>query len=106
MPTIEQLEKLLSLDAEDTFVLYGLAQEHAKAGSHAEAIAYYDRCLGVDADYLYAYYHKAVAQIAAGDAGGAKETLGTGLDRSRAAGDAKAQGEISELLAQVESGGV
>ena len=32
MPSIEQLKKLLELDPEDTFVLYGIAQEHAKAG--------------------------------------------------------------------------
>lgn len=106
MPTIQELEKLLSLDPEDTFVLYGLAQEHAKQGDHAAAVACYDRCLAVDAGYLYAYYHKAVSLLSTGDRSDAAETLRLGLERSRAAGDAKAQGEIAELLEQVESGGV
>ncbi|MEK6702571.1 MAG: tetratricopeptide repeat protein, partial [Planctomycetota bacterium] len=59
MPSLQQLERLLVVDPQDAFVLYAIAQEHAKQGRHADAVAFYDRCLGVNAEYCYAYYHKA-----------------------------------------------
>lgn len=102
MPTIAQLERLLAADPDDPFVLYGLAQAHAGEGDHAEAIAYYDRCLRADATYHYAYYHKAVSQDAAGDRPGAIETLRAGLRASSEARDAKASGEIAELLGTLD----
>ena len=101
MPSIERLEKLLAADPNDAFVLYGLAQEHAKAGNHAQAVAFYDRCLAADPAYCYAYFHKARAQEAAGDPRSAAATLETGLEASRSTGDAKAQGEIAEYLNQI-----
>jgi len=98
MPTIEQLEKLLSAEPDDAFTLYALAHEHAKQGRHPEAIAFYDRCLESDPDYTYAYYHKARSQEAAGDTESACATLETGLKVARRIGDAKGTGEIAALL--------
>lgn len=102
MPTIEQLESLLKADPDDTFVLYGLAQEHAKQGRHAEAIGYYDRVLGLDASELYAYYHKALAQRELDDEPAAIETLRAGIDHAKQASDPKALGELSALLDEIE----
>ncbi|MFT3686319.1 MAG: hypothetical protein QM783_15600 [Phycisphaerales bacterium] len=68
---LAKLEKLLALDPADTFVLYGIAQEHGKAGDFAKAIEFYDRTLAADPAYCYAYFHKARAQQAAGDLTGA-----------------------------------
>ncbi|MEL6740852.1 MAG: tetratricopeptide repeat protein [Planctomycetota bacterium] len=98
MPTIAQLERLFQADPADPFVLYGLAQAHAGQGNHAEAVAFYDRCLEADPAYHYAYYHKALAQDAAGNRAAAMETLRAGLEKASNAGDAKASGEIAELL--------
>ena len=98
MPSIAQLEKLLAADPNDTFVLYGLAQEHAKAGNHEQAIAYYDRCLAADPAYCYAYFHKARSLEAAGRKEDAVATLQAGVEASRAAGDGKAEGEIALYL--------
>jgi tetratricopeptide (TPR) repeat protein len=98
MPSIEQLEKLLSLDPNDAFVLYGLAQEHAKRGDAARAVEFYDRCLAADSKYCYAYFHKAKVLEAAGRKIEAIDTLRAGVAASRAAGDAKAQSEISGYL--------
>ena len=102
MPSIAQLEKLLAVDPEDTFVLYGLAQEHAKAGDHDEAVSFYDRCLAVDEAYCYAYFHKARSLEALGRRGDAAETLRTGLTVSQRTGDQKAAGEIGGYLAEIE----
>lgn len=98
MPSIEQLEKLLKLDPNDAFVLYGLGQEYAKRGETERAVEFYDRCLAADAAYCYAYFHKAKVLEAAGRKIEAIDTLRAGLVASRSAGDLKAQGEISGYL--------
>lgn len=98
MPSIAQLEKLLALDPHDPFVLYGLAQEHAKARDFAKACDFYDRCLAADAGYCYAFFHKAKAQQSAGDETGAIATLRAGVTSAKKAGDMKALGEISGFL--------
>ncbi|MEM1186409.1 MAG: tetratricopeptide repeat protein [Planctomycetota bacterium] len=101
MPSIAQLEKLLSVDPEDTFVLYGLAQEHAKAGDHAKAVEHYDRCLAVDEAYCYAYFHKARSLEAMGEPEAASETLRAGLLVAQRTGDAKATSEIAGYLSEL-----
>lgn len=98
MSRIEQLERLLAADPADAFVLYGLAQEHAKAGHTDKAIAFYDRCLDADPTYLYAYYHKARTLLDAGDADAARDAAHRGIEAARHAGDAKALDELTALL--------
>jgi tetratricopeptide (TPR) repeat protein len=98
MSRLDKLLKMLETEPGDAFVLYGIAQEHANAERHADAVAFYDRCLAADPAYLYAYYHKAVSQQELGDVGGAKKTLGAGLKIARKAADAKAQSEMQTLL--------
>jgi len=93
-----QLLKLLAMDPNDAFVLYGLGQEHAKRGEHSEATAYYDKCLAADPLYCYAYYHKARSQQAGGDVNGAVATLRHGLDAAKKAQDEKARSEIEGLI--------
>lgn len=94
---LAKLTSLLALDPRDTFVLYGLAQEHARRGDHRLAIEFYDRCLSVDPAYAYAYFHKARAQQADGDLNGARATVQAGLASAVRSGDAKAQSELSSL---------
>ena len=99
---LAKLMKILAADPADPFVLYGIAQEHAKAGNHAEAAAYYDRTLAADPLYCYAYFHKARSQQAAGDVAGALATVEQGLAAAQRAGDGKAQGELSSLQMELE----
>jgi tetratricopeptide (TPR) repeat protein len=97
---LTQLMRLLELDERDTFVLYALAQEHAKLGDHAAAVRAYDRTLEVDPGYCYAYFHKARSQQALDDLPGARATVQAGIQAAVRAGDAKAHAELSSL--QVE----
>ena len=99
MPSLAQLEKLLSVDPRDAFVLYALAQEHAKTRSHEQAVAYYDRCLEVDRLYCYAYYHKARSLEALGRTGEARAALEAGVSAAKEAREGKALSEISGYLA-------
>lgn len=103
MPSIADLERLLELAPEDAFIYYGLAQEYFKLGQNDEAIAQYDKCLERDSNYIYAYYHKAKAQDAAGDLGGAKISLESGMKSAQAIDDSHAYGELCEYLADIES---
>ncbi len=100
----DKLSALLAVDPGDPFVLYGLAQEHAKVGTaehHAQAVGFYDRCIAADAAYLYAYYHKGMSLIALERTDEAAATLRAGLSAANRAGDQKAIGELGSLLDQI-----
>ncbi|MBX3376620.1 MAG: tetratricopeptide repeat protein [Phycisphaeraceae bacterium] len=102
MPSLEQLERLLAADPDDAFVLYGLAQEHAKRGDLVRAIEFYDRCLSVDPAYCYAYFHKARAQQSQGNVAGAIATVKVGMAKAQVLGDSHAAAELSGLLDELE----
>ncbi|MBX3316530.1 MAG: tetratricopeptide repeat protein [Phycisphaeraceae bacterium] len=102
MPTIDQLFKVLAAEPNDPFTLYGLAQEYAKAGRTADAVAHYDKCLAADPTYCYAYYHKAKALEDAGFLAEAIETLHAGKAAAKKAGDSHALSEISGYLDMLE----
>lgn len=98
MPSIEQLERLLDPDHPDPFILYGLAQEHAKRREFVRAIEYFDRCLATDPTYCYAYFHKARAQEELNDPATARATLEAGIAVARKAGDGHAESEMRAAL--------
>lgn len=95
---LPQLLKLVAAEPNDPFLLYGVAQEYGRRSATDEAIGWYDRCLTVDPNYCYAYYHKAKVLEEAGRTGEAVTTLRTGLERARAARDSKAASEIASFL--------
>jgi tetratricopeptide (TPR) repeat protein len=95
---LQRLEKLLALDPADPFVLYGLAQEHAKLEHVAQACELYDRCLQIDATYCYAYYHKAKLLSEHEQVEQAVSTIQAGMSAARACRDTKALSELQGLL--------
>lgn len=95
---ITQLAALLETDPQDPFCLYGLAFEYAKIGEDDKAIDYFDQTIAIDADYFYAYYHKAVVQKKQGNSQAARVTASAGLQRARAAGDGHTVEELEALL--------
>lgn len=104
----DRLAKLLNLfaaDPDDTFVLYGLAQEHAKIGDFAKAVEFYDLTIVADPDYCYAYFHKAQAQRALGNQPAALQTVLEGLRSAQRVGDGKALSELSGLRDELTEGG-
>jgi len=104
----DRLAKLLSLfaaDPDDTFVLYGIAQEHAKKGDHAKAIEFYDLTIVSDPDYCYAYFHKAQSQRALGDLKGARQTALEGVQSAHRVGDGKALSELTNLQVELAEEG-
>src|SRR5258706_14384593 len=98
MPSIPALLSMLDKNPNDPFLLYGLAQEYAKAGDSARAVEFYDKCLAADPAYCYAYYHKARAQQQANQTGAAVATIKQGVAAATKAADAHALSELSSLL--------
>lgn len=94
---LAKLNALLAADPHDTFLLYGVAQEHAKAGDHARAIDSFDKVIAIDPAYCYAYYHKARSQQALGELAAARQTVLVGVQAAHRAGDGKALSELSGL---------
>ncbi len=98
---LAQLLRLVELEPTDAFCLYGVAQEYARRGQHAEAVAWYDRCLAADPNYCYAYYHQAKAFEEADRIDDAVAALKAGLARATSVGDRQAQNEIAAYLDQL-----
>lgn len=99
-----RLDKLLALqkaDPADAELCYMIALEHAKVGAHSAALAALDQALSLNAGFHYAYYQKGKCLLAMGDQAGADATLRAGLERARRDGNAKAAGEIGDLLGGV-----
>jgi tetratricopeptide (TPR) repeat protein len=102
MPSIEQLTRLLEAEPNDPFLLYGIAQEHLKAGDFDTAVAWFDRTIAADPAHAYAYFHKARAQEEAGRRDDAVATLRAGVQVARAGGDQKAWSELAGFLDELE----
>jgi len=98
MPTVEQLETLLTSTPDDPFLMYGLALEHAKAGRHNDAIDWFDRSLAVDPASCYAYYHKARSLESLDRFEQAAATLRAGIEQAQAQHDAHAESELTAFL--------
>ncbi len=90
--------QLHAADPADDFCLYGIAQEHAAAGDLPRAIHWFERLLAAHPAHAYGHYHFARALQRAGRDADAAEALRRGLAAARAAGDAKAVGELAAFL--------
>lgn len=95
---VEQLKKMLEEEPDDAFCLYGLAQEYARQGDHERALEYFHRTIEVDPDSCYSYYHMARVQAEDGHIDDAKATLAKGIEAAQRVRDAKAEGELHDLL--------
>ncbi len=103
MPTIEQLEKLISAEPNDTFLNFGLAMELANAGRHNEAFTRFDRVIEIDADYHAAHYHKGNFLIGLQRIEEARTVLTAGLQATQRTHDTHAESEMRELLATIKT---
>jgi|688.fasta_scaffold1751004_2 tetratricopeptide (TPR) repeat protein len=99
---LARLLALLESEPGDAFCLYGVAQEHARAGRHEEALAWYDRSLAADPDSGYAYFHKARSLEELDRVADACAALRAGAEAARRSGDSHALAEIRGYLDQLE----
>lgn len=105
MSRLDKLTQMLKADPSDAFVLYGIAQEHAKLATPEhlrEAVRYFDLCIAADPSHGYAYYHKASTLLRLDEPSPARETIQAGIAAARKSGDGKALSELQALLDQCE----
>lgn len=95
---IEKLRVFLEDDPDDEFTLYALAQEHAKIEEFDEAIAFYERCIAVKADYSAAYFHLGATFSRVGRTDDARQILTRGIDVAARQGDMKTRDEMQDQL--------
>ncbi|MBI5135956.1 MAG: tetratricopeptide repeat protein [Nitrospirae bacterium] len=96
---IEQFQAFLEKDPNNSFARYVIAQEQAKTGALAEAVATYRELIRRDPDYVAAYYHGGKALERMDDPRGAADIYRQGLEVARRTGNAHAGGELQEALA-------
>ena len=99
---LRQLQQMLEKSPEDTFLLYGIAMEHKKAGDAERAVEYFDRVIRLDPGYCYAYHQRGLVHENTGDVEGAKQSYRDGVAAAMRKGDAHAQGEIQAALDMIE----
>jgi len=98
MPRIEQLEKLLAADPEDSFLNFAMGMELLKAGRIEEAQARFRGVVARDPGYVAAHAQLAKALIAAGRTDQARSALAAGIEAARRTGDAHAAQEMEQDL--------
>jgi tetratricopeptide (TPR) repeat protein len=94
----EQLEELLELGPDDSFVRYGLAMEHVSAGQDQEAVRYLRELIERDPDYVPAYLQAGRALIRQGEDDDARAILRAGITVATRKGDDHAAGEMTGFL--------
>jgi Tfp pilus assembly protein PilF len=94
----QQLEELLELDPDDSFVRYGLAMEYVSSGQDDEAVKFLDELLRRDPNYVPAYLQAGRALIRTGDDDRARDVLRRGIAVARRTGDEHAAGEMAGFL--------
>ena len=99
---LRQLEQMLAREPNDTFLLYGIALEHKKAGDLPAAIEYLDRVIQIDPGYCYAYHQRGLAYEAQGDMESAKRSYRDGMEAAAKKGDEHARQEIEAALMMIE----
>lgn len=99
---IDTIRRMLEDEPNDPFLRYSLGYELAKADQHDEAIQWFDRALEADPDHHYAAFQKARAldELDRGEEGVAVARAQAA--RARAAGDAKAEGELLGLADELD----
>jgi tetratricopeptide (TPR) repeat protein len=98
---LQALLAMLEREPGDAFCLYGIAQEHARAGRHPQALEWFDRAIAADPDGAYAYFHKARSLEELDRVPEAVATLRTGLEAARRARDGHAASELAGYLDQL-----
>jgi len=95
---MEQLEKMLAKEPNDTFLLYGLGLECKKANQPRQALEYLQRVIALDPGYCYAYHQMGLIRESLDDLEGARQAYCSGIEAAHKKGDQHAQGEIEAAL--------
>jgi tetratricopeptide (TPR) repeat protein len=98
MSRLDQLRKLAESQPDDALAQYGVGLECMQLERWEEAIAAFQRTLGLDLDYSAAYFQKARAEVKLGRRAAAAATLQAGIAAANAKGEAHTANEMKKML--------
>jgi Flp pilus assembly protein TadD len=99
---LEQLQKMLAREPNDTFLLYGIAMEHKKAGDEKTALQMLEKVITIDPGHGYAFFQRGQILEMSGDSAGAKQAYTDGIAAAIKSGDAHARSELEGALSQLQ----
>lgn len=102
MDRLAALQDFLRDDPDDPFTRFAIAQEHAKRGNTAEALAFYEALVREHADYVGTYYHLGALYRALDRDDDALATYRAGVAAATEAGDVHARAELQSALLEAE----
>jgi tetratricopeptide (TPR) repeat protein len=91
---LEMIREMLTQKPDDSFLLYGLANEYKNLGDLTKALETYRRLMELHPDYVAAYYQCGQAYEQAGNLEDAAKTYDLGIDAARRVGDGHALSEL------------
>jgi Flp pilus assembly protein TadD len=100
---LEQLQKMLEREPNDTFLLYGIAMEHKKAGDGPTALQMLEKVIQIDPSHGYAYYQRGQILEMKGDLPGARQAYTSGIAAAIKSGDSHARSELEGALSMLDS---
>jgi tetratricopeptide (TPR) repeat protein len=104
MPSrLEQLQKMLEREPNDTFLLYGLAMEHKKSGDADQALQLLEKVVQLDPGHGYAFFQRGQIEESRGDMTAAKKAYSDGIIAATKSGDSHARSELEGALSMIES---
>ena len=99
---LEQLEKMLAKEPNDTFLLYGLAMEHKKSHNAELALQLLEKVAQIDPGHGYAFFQRGQIEESRGDIDAAKKAYADGIIAAKKSGDAHARSELEGALGMLE----
>ena len=100
---LEQLQKMLEREPNDTFLLYGLALEHKKTGNKDLALQLLEKVVELDPGHGYAFFQAGQVLETNGDIEGARKAYQDGIIAADKSGDAHARSELEGALSMLDS---
>ena len=98
----EQIQEMLSEDASDPFLRYGLAMEFVSEGNDAEAVRQFRALFAATPEYVAAYHQAGQALLRLGKPGDAREVLRLGIAMALKRGEQHTAEEMQALLDGLE----
>ncbi|MAE62611.1 MAG: hypothetical protein CMJ49_14785 [Planctomycetaceae bacterium] len=95
---LQQLIRFFEADPTDAFSAYGIALEYLKQNNDAEGLAWLDRALDIDPDYVYAYFQKGQALAQSDRIDEARQVIQNGIETAQRVDDPHGQSELQTLL--------
>ena len=101
MTRLETLLEFHREDPDDAFVRFAVASEYLKEANPGEALAWFERLVADQPDYVGTYYHLGLLYGRLGRTDAAVRTLDAGIGEAARQGDHHARGELERARADL-----